>query len=77
MKIMGATPAVAGRQDTAAETTYDAIIIGAGISGIRGNGDPGDPGDRKTGEAAHRLPAQAELGRRRPAELTLLLFLSA
>ena len=31
---MSATPAVADRQDTAAKTTYDAIIIGAGISGI-------------------------------------------
>src|SRR5712691_11504832 len=34
MKIMNATPAVADRQDRAAETTYDAIIVGAGISGI-------------------------------------------
>ena len=31
---MGATPAVASREETAAETTYDAIIIGAGISGL-------------------------------------------
>src|SRR5688500_4196499 len=34
MKIMDAAPAVADGQDTAAATTYDAIIIGAGISGI-------------------------------------------
>jgi cation diffusion facilitator CzcD-associated flavoprotein CzcO len=34
MKIMDAAPAVAQRHDTAGETTYDAIIIGAGISGI-------------------------------------------
>ena len=32
--MMSATAAVADRQDTAAEPTYDAIIIGAGISGI-------------------------------------------
>ena len=29
----------------------------------RRNRDPGDPRDREAGEASHRLPAQAELGR--------------
>ena len=34
MRIMSAAPTVADRQDTAAGTPHDAIIIGAGISGI-------------------------------------------
>src|SRR5688572_23830028 len=34
MKIMSAIRVVADKEDTAATTTYDAVIIGAGISGI-------------------------------------------